>query len=64
MLFTYKDISYEVFLKKDYSIVFCSSEMQQEYKTGQDFESQANINGILLKDLWKDVSFAGFMFCG
>lgn len=64
MLFKYNNIMYEVFLKKDYTIVFCSSEMQQEYKNRQDFENKANINGVLLKDLWVDVQFAGFMYCG
>ncbi len=64
MLFTYNNITYEVFFKKDYTIVFCSEDMQQEYKTRQDFENKANINGHLLKDIWNDVSFSGFMFCG
>ena len=64
MLFTYNNITYEVFLKQDYTIVFCSKDMQQEYKTRQEFENDANINGKLLKDIWRDVSFAGFMYCG
>lgn len=63
MLFTYNNIMYEVFLKQDYTIVFCSKDTQQEYKTRQEFENNANINGKLLKDIWKDVSFAGFMYC-
>ena len=64
MLFTYKNVTYEVFLKPDKSIVFCSSEMQQEYKTRKDFEDNANIDGVLVKDIWDEVTFAGFMFCG
>ena len=64
MLFTYKDTSYEVFLKKDDMIVFCSKDMQQEYKTREDFENHAHIDGVLVKNLWEDVTFAGFMFCG
>ncbi len=28
-----------------------------------DFKNNASINGVLLKDLWEDVSFAGFMYC-
>lgn len=64
MLFTYKNVTYEVFLKPDKSIVFCSSKMQQEYKTRKDFEKSANIDGVLVKDLWDEVTFAGFMFCG
>ena len=55
---------YEVFLRGDDMIVFCSEDMQQEYKTRKEFEEQANINGVLVKDLWQDVSFAGFMYCG
>lgn len=64
MLFKYNNIMYEVFLKEDDAIVFCSKDMQQEYKTRQEFENEANINGKLLKDIWADVSFAGFMYCG
>lgn len=64
MLFEYNKTTYEVFLKKDYTIVFCSKEMQQEYKTRQDFENNANINGILLKELWDKIANPSFMFCG
>ncbi len=64
MLFTYKNVSYEVFFGADDQIVFCSSDMQQEYKSREEFETKANIDGILLKDLWQDITFAGFMFCG
>lgn len=63
MLFTYNDKMYEVFLKQDRTIVLCSKDVQQEYKTRQDFENNANINGMLLKNIWKDVSFSGFMYC-
>ena len=28
------------------------------------FMNNANINGRLLKDIWNEVSFAGFMYCG
>ena len=38
--------------------------MQQEYKTRQDFENNANINGILLKELWDKIANPSFMFCG
>lgn len=44
-------------------IVFCSKDFQQEYKTREEFENNANINGKLLKEIWNEVSFAGFMFC-
>ena len=64
MLFTYNNVSYEVFFKKDYTIVFCSKDMQQEFKTREEFETNANINGKLLRDIWDKVSFAGYMYCG
>lgn len=64
MLLKHDNITYEVFLKSNQTIVFCSDFMQQEYKTRQDFESKANINGKLLKDIWNEISFAGFMYCG
>lgn len=64
MLFIHDNITYEVFLKSENGIVFCSENMQQEYETKQDFINKANINGVLLSELWDDVSFAGFMYCG
>ena len=64
MLFTYKGVSYEVFLKGNKTIVLCSEDMQQEYPSRQEFESKANVDGKLVKDIWNDVTFAGFMYCG
>lgn len=64
MLFTYKGVSYEVFLKGDKTIVLCSEDMQQEYPSRQEFESKANVDGKLVKDIWNEVTFAGFMYCG
>lgn len=64
MLFEHKGIKYEVFLKDKNKIIFCSKFMQQEYNSRQEFEENANINGKLLKNIWEEVSFAGFMFCG
>lgn len=63
MLFKYNNEIFEVFFKSDYSVVLCSKNMQT-YKSIDEFKNKANINGVLLKDLWKDVSFAGFMYCG
>jgi len=63
MLFEYNKTIYEVFLNKDSTIVFCSHNMQQEYKTRQEFENNANIDGILLKDLWDKIENPSFMFC-
>ncbi len=64
MLFKYNDVTYEVFFGKEQQIIFCCKEFQQEYKNREDFENKANINGKLLKELWDDVTFAGFMYCG
>jgi hypothetical protein len=63
MIFTHNGINYEVFFKKDYTIVLCSNKTQQEYKTKEDFFNNANIDGKLLKDIWNEVENAGFMFC-
>ncbi len=64
MLFKYKDVMYVVYLKPDRSIVLCSEEIKQEYKTREEFENKASLNNKLLKDLWGEVTFAGFMYCG
>lgn len=64
MLFEYQKNVYEVFLKEDNTIVLCSKEMQQEFQTRQDFENNAQVNGILLKNLWDKVENPTFMFCG
>ena len=52
MLFTYENVSYEVFLKGSETVEFCSEDMQQEYGSREEFEAKANIDGVLLKDLW------------
>ena len=63
MTFIHNNINYEVYLNGDYEIIFCSSDMQQNFKTRDDFKNNAQISGKLLKDIWNEVSFAGFMFC-
>lgn len=63
MLFTYNNVSYEVFINGKFKIIFCCENFQQEYEDCEDFKNKANINGILLKDLWDNVTFAGFMYC-
>ena len=35
--------------------------IEYQYKTREEFENNANINGKLLKDIWNEVSFAAFM---
>ena len=62
MSFKYNNITYDVFFKSDYTIVFCSQAIEQEYKTREDFVNKANIDGKLLKDIWDQVSWSGFMF--
>ena len=72
MLFEYNNEVYEVYLRtnknsksnEDCDIVFCSKDMQQEYKTRQDFESKANIGGILLKELWNKINNPSYMCRG
>jgi predicted RNA-binding Zn-ribbon protein involved in translation (DUF1610 family) len=39
-------------------------ESLQTYKSVAEFVEKANIEGRLLKDLWDEVTFAGFMYCG
>lgn len=64
MLFEHNNIMYEVFRKGEQKIVLCSKDMLQEFDSRESFVNGANIDGCLLKDLWDDVTFAGFMFCG
>lgn len=62
MLFEYNKEVYEVFLQgKEKKIIFCCKEFQQEYTTRKDFENFANINGVLLKNLWDKVENPSFM---
>ena len=71
MLFEYNNKTYEVFLKAkkdsqsddDYNIIFCCEEFHQEYKSREEFENKANINGILLKVMWDKIDKPSFMFC-
>ena len=60
----YNNITYEVFFNKNNAIVFCSENMQQEYETKEDFIKNAHIDKKLLKDIWSEVSWSGFMYCG
>ena len=72
MLFEYNNETYEVFLKanknskrnEDCDIVFCGKNFQQEYNSREEFENQANINGILIKDMWDKIKNPSFMYCG
>ena len=61
MTFKYKDVLYEVFLRQDDAIVFCSATMQREFKSKREFIDEANIDNALLKDIWPDVIDADYM---
>lgn len=63
MLFKHENIMYEVFRKDKNKIVFCSESMQQEFDNREEFVDKANIKGRLLKDIWDEVTFSGFMYC-
>lgn len=72
MLFQYNNEVYEVFLKanknfkrkEECNIVFCCKNFQQEYKSREEFENKANINGVLLKNMWDKIEKPSFMYCG
>lgn len=64
MLFTHNNVMYEVCLTAKHTIRFGSKHMRQEYASRHDFETKAHIGGRLLKDIWQEVTFAGFMYCG
>lgn len=64
MLFKYNDVMYEVYFNQNDHIVLETKGLSNEFKTREEFEDKAEIDGRLLKDIWNDVSFAGFMYCG
>lgn len=64
MLFKYNDVMYEVYFNQNDHIVLATKGLSNEFKTREEFEDKAEIDGRLLKDIWNDVSFAGFMYCG
>lgn len=64
MLFTVYSVTYEVYLESRRNIVMCNDDMEQKFSSREEFINNASIDGKLLKDIWDDVSFAGFMYCG
>ena len=62
MLFKYDGVTYEVFIRQDEVIVFCSENMQQEYDSREKFMAFASIGGVLLKDLWSGVTEPSYMY--
>lgn len=78
MTFTYKNKRYGVFFYRnkllsaktlqefDGIVEFFEDKVNTslvKFKSISEFKDKAHINGKLLKDLWNDVSFAGFMYC-
>lgn len=64
MLLKHNDIMHEVLFLQDDCICFGCENFEQHYKTREDFENYANIEGRLLKEIWNEVTFAGYMYCG
>lgn len=64
MLFTVYGVTYEVYLESSRNIVMCNDDTEQKFSSREEFINNASIDGKLLKDIWVDVSFAGFMYCG
>lgn len=68
-VFFYRDKSKVIknFKEIDGKIEFFENQIPeslQKYNSIKYFIDNANINGKLLKDIWEDVTFAGFMYCG
>lgn len=79
MTFTYKNKRYGVFFYRDVNVIgddledfdgfveFFEDKVTSslvKFKNIEEFKNNAKIDGKLLKDLWDEVSFAGFMYCG
>ena len=68
-VFFYRDKSKKIESVKevDGKVQFFEDKKQetlQNFSSVKEFEKYANINGKLLKDIWNEVTFAGFMYCG
>lgn len=66
MEFTYNGRRFGVFLRADFSIELCEGNIEDStkyYKTKEDFMTNANVDGILLKDIWSDIENANYMSC-
>ena len=59
-----KGLPFKATFKEFVNGLYFYSEMLLEFQTRQDFENNAQINGILLKNLWDKVENPTFMFCG
>lgn len=63
MLFEFNGDVFEVFFKQD-KVYFCTEKFQQIYADVEEFEKKANIDGVLLKDMWDKIEKPSFMYCG
>jgi hypothetical protein len=66
MTFMYKGKYYGTFLYKNGDIEFFQNKVPesiQKYKSREEFVSSANINGVLLKDMWDKIENPSFMYC-
>ncbi len=78
MTITHNGISYGALFYKDKSkqykntkeidgnVEFFENKVEdsvQYFKTIKDFKNNAKINGKLIKDIWNEIDFAGFMYC-
>ena len=64
VVFNYANEVYEVFLSggaDEDIIVFASERFRQEFCSRDEFKNRANIDGKLLKDIWRDVTNANYM---
>ena len=53
----YKKSLYQLSKHEDYTIWEADTENYKSYKSLENFKSEANIDDIPLKELWKDVKF-------
>lgn len=60
MMFQYNNTDYMVYLQND-NIIMNSMHNTEKFKNKEDFVNNANIDGILLKELWKDVKNANYL---
>ena len=63
MLFEFNGDVFEVFFKQD-KVYFCTEKFQQIYADVEEFKNKANIDGVLLKDMWDKIEKPSFMYCG
>ena len=60
MMFQYNNIEYVVYLQQN-NIVLNYQNKVEKYKNKEDFKNNAKINGVLLKEIWKDVKNANYL---